>query len=104
MSEQVLIIGLMITCIIFVTIATKQQYQIDSLKREILALQANKKILISIIEQHRKKNNNKTLIPTGTIEAVKEAMKRAHPDNGGNEEEFRKYRRAYNVLMGKEKL
>ena len=49
-------------------------------------------------------HSNKTLIPAGTIEAVKEAMKRAHLDNGGSEEEFRKYRRAYNVLMGKEKL
>ena len=31
-------------------------------------------------------------------------MKRAHPDNGGNAEDFEMYRRAYNVLTGKEKL
>lgn len=43
-------------------------------------------------------------IPAGTIDAVKEAMKRSHPDNGGNAEDFQKYRRAYNVLTGKEKL
>lgn len=43
-------------------------------------------------------------IPKGTIQAVKEAMKRAHPDNGGNTEDFEMYRRAYNVLTGKEKL
>lgn len=43
-------------------------------------------------------------IPKGTIQAVKEAMKRSHPDNGGNAEEFQMYRRAYNVLTGKEKL
>lgn len=43
-------------------------------------------------------------IPKGTIQAVKEAMKRAHPDNGGNAEDFEMYRRAYNVLTGKEKL
>ena len=43
-------------------------------------------------------------IPKGTIQAVKEAMKRAHPDNGGNTEDFEIYRRAYNVLTGKEKL
>lgn len=43
-------------------------------------------------------------IPEGTIDAVKEAMKRSHPDNGGNAKDFQKYRRAYNVLTGKEKL
>ena len=43
-------------------------------------------------------------IPKGTIQAVKEAMKRSHPDNGGNAEDFQMYRRAYNVLIGKEKL
>ena len=43
-------------------------------------------------------------IPKGTVQAVKEAMKRSHPDNGGNAEEFQMYRRAYNVLTGKEKL
>ena len=43
-------------------------------------------------------------IPKGTVQAVKEAMKRAHPDNGGNAEDFQMYRRAYNVLTGKEKL
>lgn len=43
-------------------------------------------------------------IPKGTVQAVKEAMKRAHPDNGGNAEDFQMYRRAYNILTGKEKL
>lgn len=43
-------------------------------------------------------------IPKGTVQAVKEAMKRSHPDNGGNAEDFQMYRRAYNVLTGKEKL
>lgn len=104
MNEQLLITGLVIACIIFATIEIIQQHQIDYLRKEILALQANKKILISIIEQYRKKNSNKTQIPKGTIQAVKEAMKRSHPDNGGNPEDFQMYRRAYNVLTGKEKL
>ena len=43
-------------------------------------------------------------IPKGTVQAVKEAMKRSHPDNGGNAADFQMYRRAYNVLTGKERL
>ena len=30
------------------------------------------------------------------IEAVKYAMKKSHPDNGGNAEDFKKYRELYN--------
>ena len=55
--------------------------------------------------QFQKPSNECTKnIPKGTIQAVKEAMKRSHPDNGGKAEDFQMYRRAYNVLIGKEKL
>ena len=58
----------------------------------------------SEVSRNIKKNNSPKLIPKGTIEAVKEAMKRAHPDNGGSAEDFQMYRRAYNILIGKESL
>ena len=32
------------------------------------------------------------------IEAVKYAMKKSHPDNGGNAEDFKKYRELYNKI------
>lgn len=51
-------------------------------------------------QQHKVKKE----IPKGTVQAVKEAMKRSHPDNGGNAEDFQMYRRAYNILTGKEKI
>lgn len=40
-------------------------------------------------------------IPQGTIEAVKYAMKKSHPDSGGNHEDFIKFRRVYEQLTGK---
>lgn len=43
-------------------------------------------------------------VPKGTIEAVKWAMKMSHPDNNGNREDFEKYKRAYLILTGKEKI
>lgn len=42
-----------------------------------------------------------TEIPKGTIDAVKLAMKVSHPDNGGNQDDFIKYREVYQRLTGK---
>lgn len=45
--------------------------------------------------------NSKQGIPQGTIEAVKYAMKHAHPDNGGNSEDFIKFKNLYEQLTNK---
>lgn len=45
--------------------------------------------------------NAEIKIPQGTMEAVKYAMTRAHPDNGGKEEDFIKFREVYEKLTGK---
>lgn len=37
-------------------------------------------------------------IPQGTIEAVKYAMKKSHPDNGGNAEDFVRFQKVYKEL------
>lgn len=39
-------------------------------------------------------------IPQGTIEAVKYAMKKSHPDNGGNAEDFMRFQKVYEELTG----
>lgn len=39
-------------------------------------------------------------IPSDTIQAVKYAVKHAHPDNGGNEEDFIRFRKCYEKLVG----
>lgn len=43
----------------------------------------------------------KPVVPEGTLDAVKLAMKVSHPDNNGNVEDFIKYRKIYNILIGK---
>ena len=40
-------------------------------------------------------------VPPETVEAVKYAMKKAHPDNGGKVEDFKKFRKCYEELTGK---
>lgn len=36
--------------------------------------------------------------PDGTIEAVKYAVKHSHPDNGGDEKDFIKFKKCYEAL------
>ena len=37
-------------------------------------------------------------IPSGTIEAVKYAVKHSHPDSGGDEKDFIKFKKCYDTL------
>lgn len=57
--------------------------------------------LRKIIEQYEKTKFSSTPIPKGTIEAVKYAMKHAHPDNGGNAEDFIRFQKCYEELTRK---
>lgn len=41
------------------------------------------------------------VVPDGTIEAVKYAMIKSHPDNGGEIEKFILYRECYEKLTGR---
>lgn len=45
------------------------------------------------MNNYNKVNNNQQI-----IEAVKYAMKKSHPDNGGNTEDFKKFRDLYNSM------
>lgn len=40
-------------------------------------------------------------LPLYTIQAVRYAMKHAHPDNGGNAEDFMKFQKCYEELLNK---
>lgn len=56
-----------------------------------------------ILYQYRRreeKNANRS-IPQDTISAVRYAMKHAHPDNGGNTEEFVGFKKCYEELVGR---
>ena len=58
----------------------KEQY--DFLKNKIITM-----------NNYNKVNNNHQI-----LEAVKYAMKKSHPDNGGNAEDFKKFRDLYNSM------
>lgn len=48
-----------------------------------------------------RENNGRISVPPNTIQAVKYAMKHAHPDNGGNAEDFMKFQKCYEELTKK---
>lgn len=42
-------------------------------------------------------------VPNGTLEAVKYAVKHSHPDSGGNEQDFIKFKKCYEALKNGKK-
>ncbi len=65
------------------------EYRIDSYRIENDFL----KNTINTMDNYNKVGNNQQI-----IEAVKYAMKKSHPDNGGNTEDFKKFRDLYNSM------
>lgn len=47
---------------------------------------------VNIIDKYKVNNNHQI------IDAIKYAMKKSHPDNGGNAEDFKKFRDLYNSM------
>ena len=82
----------------------KLKWDIADLKNDIAIYEYNMHRYQDLFQQEQRKNKNAKQIPKGTTQAVKDAMVRSHPDNGGKQEDFIMYRRAYNILTGKEKL
>ena len=115
--EWIALMSFSTMCVCFI-ILTKKEIEITKLEEEnrelkwdIACLEDNISTLRYDLshyqykfEQELRKNKITKQIPKGTTQAVKDAMVRSHPDNGGNQEDFIMYRRAYNILTGKEKL
>jgi len=94
----------------FVFLSLRQRFKIKELEQEKSRIEQSNIIFenmyrnqISLLQgqidellKMRINVNRKT--PPGTIEAVKYAMKHAHPDNGGNAEDFIKFKKCYEGL------
>lgn len=69
--------------------------EILNLKYKIIDLEfENKNETIKYV--HR----NKITVPDGALEAVRYAMNKSHPDNGGKHEDFIKFRKLYEEMKG----
>lgn len=107
---------LVILCLVLIGGTTWLTLQNKALEEKVLSLeltanQYRRDYMYILREYNVLKMNNHfsnlnlkqkpTEIPKGTIDAVKLAMKVSHPDNGGNQDDFIKYREVYQRLTGK---
>lgn len=93
-----------------VFLALRQRFKIKQLEQEKALIERSRdrwekhyRLCISMLENRvdeltkcRIKNGSK--IPKDTIQAVKYAMKHAHPDNGGNADDFIRFQKCYEEL------
>lgn len=78
--------------------------QVDALEKKNAALLLENMQLKSTIDLYRKlygRTNNTPQISKDTVDAVRYAMKHAHPDNGGSAEDFDRFRKCYEELVGR---
>ena len=65
----------------------------ESYIREIVQLNAR---IIAYQKNYVHQDNSKNICDNDIKQAVKYAMKKSHPDNGGSSDEFNKFRELYN--------
>lgn len=78
--------------------------QVDALEKKNAALLLENMQLKSAIDLYRKlygRTNNTPQISKDTVDAVRYAMKHAHPDNGGSAEDFVRFKKCYEELVGR---
>lgn len=78
--------------------------QVDALEKENATLLLENMQLKSAIDLYRRlygRANSVPQISRDTVDAVRYAMKHAHPDNGGSAEDFVRFRKCYEELVGR---
>lgn len=78
--------------------------QVDALEKKNAALLLENMQLKSAIDLYRKlygRTNNTPQFSKDTVDAVRYAMKHAHPDNGGSAEDFVRFKKCYEELVGR---
>lgn len=78
--------------------------QVDALEKKNAALLLENMQLKSAIDLYRRlygRTNNTPQISKDTVDAVRYAMKHAHPDNGGSAEDFVRFKKCYEELTGR---
>lgn len=84
-----------------VFLVLKQRIKIQELERERDLAESSKTRWVNLYWSMQESVGKGTSIPPDTIKAVKYAMKHAHPDNGGNAEDFIKFQKCYEELTRK---
>lgn len=96
-----------------VFLALRQRFKIKELEQEKERIECSNMIFESMYKNQinmlqlrideilKMKSRGNSNISTDTIQAVKYATKHAHPDNGGNAEDFIRFQKCYEELTRK---
>ena len=98
-------IGACLTMIFYMRLIRSYHDKLESVRKKNIEYRAMVMTLNNELQMRTKSNSNSTVkvvheIPKGTIAAVKFAMIKSHPDNGGKQEDFVLNRSVYNKLTG----
>lgn len=96
--EMIIIGFLIIINVFFIGIIISKNIDVEFYEeRCALFLKEISKLRIELIMEQTK-NNHQNIYNNDIKEAVKYAMKKSHPDNGGSSDEFNKFRELYNKI------
>lgn len=90
-------------CIVGVIIFLRYERKMDRLRQTNVNLILDKMSFMSDANDKESGtyNYNKEETRSDVKDAVKYAMKKSHPDNGGSADDFRKFRELYEEMEGK---
>lgn len=89
-------------CIVGAFVLLRYEKKLDRMRQTNVNLMLDKMELISNIGNTENNTYNKEETHSDIQEAVKYAMKKSHPDNGGNASDFRKFRELYKEIESNE--
>ena len=88
-------------CIVGVIVFLRYEKKLDRMRQVNVNLILDKMSFMADASDKENGTYNKEETRSDVKDAVKYAMKKSHPDNGGNVDDFRKFRELYEDMEGK---
>lgn len=88
-------------CIVGVIVFLRYERKMERLRQANVNLILDKMSFMSDANDKENGTYNKEETRSDVKDAVKYAMKKSHPDNGGSADDFRKFRELYEEMEGK---
>lgn len=88
-------------CIVGVIVFLRYEKKLDRMRQANVNLILDKMSFMSDASDKENTTYNKEETRSDVKDAVKYAMKKSHPDNGGDADDFRKFRELYEEMEGK---
>lgn len=88
-------------CIVGAIVFLRYERKLDRMRQANVSLILDKMSFMADANDKESSTCNKEETRSDVKDAVKYAMKKSHPDNGGSADDFRKFRELYEEMEGK---